>query len=145
MRARLEDHLDLADDLTHMNQPARAIARIKTHLVRALNIEISRGDDTGCERLQVIAVQRVLLRDTDVGAIDEYAMILNAHSVTGHTHDAFEKTLSLLQMHQLSAIEAIDNEVSAREGRRRIEPDHGVGETAGPIEEEVVLRSAPDE
>src|SRR5437867_4417836 len=145
MRMDLEDHLDLADDLAHMDEPARAIARIEAHLMRPLDIEISRGNDARCERLQLMAIQRVLLGDTDVGVIDEHAPTLDTDPVASDADNAFEEALSLPEVHQLSSIEAIDDEVTARECRRRIEPDHGVGKAASPIEEEVVLRDRPGE
>src|SRR5208337_4070940 len=101
MRSSLENHVDLADNLAQVHEPALAIARIEAHLVRSLDIEKFRRNDTWCERLQLMAIQGVLLGDTDVGAIDQYAAALDVHAITGHTDNAFEEALSLLQMHDL--------------------------------------------
>src|SRR5208282_1231320 len=107
MRSSLENHVDPADDLAHVHESALAIARIEAHLVRSLDIEEFRGNDTGCERLQLMAIQGVALGDTDVGAIDQYAAALDVHAITGYTDNAFEEALSLFEMHQLSPVEPI--------------------------------------
>src|SRR5208282_6806718 len=145
IRSSLKHHVNLANDLADVNESTLAVARIEAHLVRSLDVEVTRGNDARRERLQAMAIQGVALGDADVGAIDEHVAILDAHAVPGHAHNAFEEALPLLQMHEFLPVEAVDDQVTACERGRRVQPDHGVGEASGPVEEEVVLRHAPGE